>query len=212
MAAFSHLFLFSFMSCLLFLCDPSENTNECIMEVLPPVPAGQMVFAECVLHSKWAIRIWKCHFIFSHVRICLIAYLSTVPFILSLRGQFRLGHKAAVGYFSGSEWQLETRFWMNLPWISKNPVCKLHTACSCLPTWSGLWSLYTKRYQNGRERQKRWHFRVWNNRSRQQFWFWSFEFFSRVRRGVQITQQNFTWRNLKGLNFLWFSLLQQVLP
>lgn len=24
---------------------------------------------------------------------------------------------------------------MNLTWISKNPVSKLHTACSCLPSW-----------------------------------------------------------------------------
>lgn len=76
--------------------------------------------------------IWKCHFTFSHVRICLIAYLSTVSFILSFGGQFRLWHKAALDNF---EWQQETHFWINLSWISKNPVSKLHAACSCLPTW-----------------------------------------------------------------------------
>lgn len=114
--------------------DLNKNTNECVMEVLPPVPAGQMVFAVCVFHSKWRIQIWKAHFIFSYVRICLIAYLGTVPFILSLRGQFRLWRKAAPGNLSSSGWQQETHFWINWTRISRNPVSKLHTAFSCLPT------------------------------------------------------------------------------
>lgn len=73
--------------------------------------------------------------IFSHVHICWIAYLRTVPYILFLTGQFRLWRKDALGNFSGSEWQEELHFWSNLTWISKNPVSKLHKACSCLPNW-----------------------------------------------------------------------------
>lgn len=46
---------------------PNKNMNECVIEVLPPVPAGQMVSAKSVPLSERGTHIWKSYFIILRV-------------------------------------------------------------------------------------------------------------------------------------------------
>lgn len=175
-AAFPHLFLFCFFISPCFLCKWEPEWKHKLMCNGGSATCACRPNGLCRVSSPLRMRHadFKMPFHIFHVRICLIAYLSIVPFILSLRGQFRRWHNAAPGC-SGSDWRQEMHIWRNWTSISKNPVSKLHTACSCLPTWPVCDRFIPKDTIRTQEAEGMTE-RFWTNHPRQHFWISLFSF------------------------------------